>query len=427
MSDDKVRIFLAHANEDKQAVTELYNRLKTQGYQPWLDKIDLLPGQRWREEIPKAIRNSDIFIACLSQRSVEKRGYVQQEFRIALNECATRPIGTIYLIPLRLDECSIPELRQDEYGINLRDYHWLDYFDADGFERLVKTISYYFPNRSIQPKTVYTPTQAASPTIQRLKPTSTPPKPYLLQNFQEDLGNGATLDMVYIPKGRFMMGSPGYEKNRRSNEGPQHGVKVPSFYMGKHPVTQRQWYAVSLLERVDIELKPSPSRFKEDNLPIEQINWYEAVEFCKRLSKHTGRAYRLSSEAEWEYACRAGTTTSYYFGKSIFVGLFRQKQANIGQKSTTEVGRFPPNAFGLCDMHGNVCEWCLDDWHDNYQGAPTDGSAYVDGGVRKVMRGGSWCNYSWACRSAFRGNFQPGYRFDFIGFRVCCSAPRSLP
>ena len=139
-----IRIFLAHAKEDKDAVIGLYDRLKQQGYQPWLDEKDLLPGQNWGDEIPKAIRESDIFIACLSKLSVAKQSYVQREFRMALNELADKPPGTIYLIPLRLDDCQIPELRQNEYGINFQDYHWLDYFEPDGFERLVKALKHQF-------------------------------------------------------------------------------------------------------------------------------------------------------------------------------------------------------------------------------------------------------------------------------------------
>jgi tetratricopeptide (TPR) repeat protein len=144
-----IRIFLAHAQEDKQQVFELYDRLKAKGYKPWLDKKDLLGGQRWREEIPKVIKASDIFLACLSKTSVAKHGYVQREFKMALNVCADRPPGTIYLIPLRFDDCQIPELRQEEYGISLLDYQWLDYFEKDGFDRLVQSIEHHFPERAV--------------------------------------------------------------------------------------------------------------------------------------------------------------------------------------------------------------------------------------------------------------------------------------
>lgn len=138
----KVTIFLAHASEDKQDVRKLYRKLKQCGYRPWLDEEDILPGQLWREEIPKAIRTSDFFLACLSKQSVAKSGYVQREFRLALNYYAERPTGYIYLIPLKLDDCEIPDLRHEEYGIALRDYQWLNYHQADGFERLLRTIEY---------------------------------------------------------------------------------------------------------------------------------------------------------------------------------------------------------------------------------------------------------------------------------------------
>ena len=139
-----VQLFLAHASEDKAAVTELYNRLKQRGYKPWLDKMDLLPGQNWRNEIPKAIKQSQIFIACFSAHSVGKQGYVQREFKMALQELANKPPETIYLIPLRLNNCEIPDLRNDDYGVNLRDYHWLDYFEANGFERLELALQFQF-------------------------------------------------------------------------------------------------------------------------------------------------------------------------------------------------------------------------------------------------------------------------------------------
>ncbi|ESA35951.1 small gtp-binding protein [Leptolyngbya sp. Heron Island J] len=146
-----IQIFLAHASEDQSAVIDLYNRLKAKGFKPWLDKVDLLPGQNWRAEIPKAIRKSDIVIACLSNLSVKKQGYIQREFRMALNEVADSPPGKVYLIPLRLDNCQIPLLRPEGYGINLADYVWIDLFEPNGFDRLVKSIDYHFPyDRSLE-------------------------------------------------------------------------------------------------------------------------------------------------------------------------------------------------------------------------------------------------------------------------------------
>ena len=226
-----------------------------------------------------------------------------------------------------------------------------------------------------------------------------------------------TLELVRIPGGVFLMGSPKDEQWRYEDEGPQHKVQVPEFYMGKHPVTQAQWKAVAALPQVERKLEADPSYFKGDDCPVERVSWYEAVEFCTRLSAHTGREYRLPTEAEWEYACRAGTTTQYHFGDTLTSEL-----ANYDANQTTEVGSCPPNAFGLYDMHGNVWEWCQDHWHKNYKGAPTDGSAWDDQGesASRVLRGGSWFFNPGDCRSASRSSDLPGFRYIYIGFRVSC-------
>ncbi|OQY55364.1 MAG: formylglycine-generating enzyme family protein [Candidatus Parabeggiatoa sp. nov. 2] len=185
----------------------------------------------------------------------------------------------------------------------------------------------------------------------------------------EDLGNGVTLEMVFIPAGTFMMGSSASEQDRSSNEGPQHQVTIEEgFYMGKYPVTQAQYEAV---------MGNNPSHRKGKHRPVENVSWDEAVAFCKKLSERTGKTYRLPSEAEWEYSCRAGTTTPYYFGeviKSQWANCRSENQYEYEQR--TEVGCFPPNAFGLYDMHGNVWEWCADPYYDNYEGAPSDGSVW---------------------------------------------------
>ena len=236
-------------------------------------------------------------------------------------------------------------------------------------------------------------------------------KPNLIQ---EDLGDGTTLDLVLIPRGSFFMGKPKWKD--------YHNANVAAFYMGKYPVTQKQWKAVSKFDQVERIMYPFPSKFKGDNLPVEKISWEDAVEFCKRLARHTSKNYRLPSEAEWEYACRAGTETSYSFGESISK---EQVNCNNWYGKTTEVGRFPSNAFGLHDMHGNVWEWCEDYYHKSYAEAPSDGSAHKDRnflGVR-VLRGGSWRFNPRGCQSASRYSY---YDYNLIGlnyfgFRVVCS------
>jgi len=269
--------------------------------------------------------------------------------------------------------------------------------------------------------------------------------------FVEILPNDVTLEMVAIPGGTFLMGAA--EGEGRDSERPQHKVTVPDFFMGKYQVTQAQWRAVATgLPKIDRDLTPDPSNFKGDDRPVEQVNWYEAMEFCARLSEATGRDYRLPSEAEWEYACRAGTTTPFAFGETItpdlanYDGNFTYGNGPKGSycEETTDVGSFPANAFGLYDMHGNVYEWCLDIWHDNYKDAPNDGSPWLDDEAEekrtekkakekrtesekpRLLRGGSWGNIPKNCRSAYRYWYVPGNRNGNYGFRLCCSVARTL-
>jgi len=205
----------------------------------------------------------------------------------------------------------------------------------------------------------------------------------------EPLNDFSCLDMVEIPAGKFLMGSPPEEEGRYDDEGPQHEVTLKAFLMSRTPITQAQWRAVAGFPKVNRDLDPDPSYFKGDNLPVEQVDWREAMEFCARLSQHSGKNYTLPSEAQWEYACRAGTTTRFSQGDTIttneanfdgaYVPVDSDQEVYDYRAETTPVGMFAPNAWGLCDMHGNVWEWCLDDWHSNYEGAPTDGTAWMEG------------------------------------------------
>ncbi|MGE0128339.1 MAG: SUMF1/EgtB/PvdO family nonheme iron enzyme [Blastocatellales bacterium] len=242
------------------------------------------------------------------------------------------------------------------------------------------------------------------------------------QNVASNLGdaftenvNGARLEMVRVPAGSFTMGSPDSESDRSPDEGPQHNVTVPRFYIGKHEVTQAQWKAV---------MGNNPSRFQGgDNLPVEQVSWNDAKEFCLKLKQMTGKEYRLPSEAEWEYAARAGTTGAYA-GNLDSMAWY----SNNSDSKTHPVGQKQPNAFGLFDMHGNVWEWCEDVWHNRYGeqhgNPPADGSAWLSGGDSRyrVLRGGSWFVRSIYCRSAYRGGNEPDTRINYDGFRVVVGA-----
>lgn len=254
--------------------------------------------------------------------------------------------------------------------------------------------------------------------------------------YREVLGDGVDLVMMNIPAGSFSMGSPETEEHHESDESPQHPVRLSRFFLGCTAVTQAQWRMVAKYPQIARPLDPDPSRFKGLNRPVEQVSWEDAQEFCQRLSQRTGRVYRLPSEAEWEYACRAGTTTPFHYGATItpklanYDGNYSYGRGPKGEyrQQTTDVGQFPANAWGLHDLHGNVWEWCLDDWHDNYQGAPSDGSAWLDEkrtNSSKLLRGGSWILYPRGCRSAIRYCYSRDLRHGSLGFRVLCGASRT--
>jgi formylglycine-generating enzyme required for sulfatase activity len=264
-------------------------------------------------------------------------------------------------------------------------------------------------------------------------------KEAIARYYAEDLGNGITLDMVAVPGGKFLMGAAKNEKGASKDEYPQHEVIVQPFFMSKYPITQAEWRAIESRTdlKVERDLKLDPSNFKGDNRPVEFVSWHDAIEFCGRLSKLTGREYRLPSEAEWEYACRANTTTPFYFGETITGELANYDASNTyadepkGQyrQETTSVGQFPPNGFGLYDMHGQVWEWCADTWHENYEGAPSDGSAWLgreNDNDYQVLRGGSWLYYPQNCRSANRYDLRRDCYVLYRGFRVVCVSGRTF-
>jgi formylglycine-generating enzyme required for sulfatase activity len=267
-----------------------------------------------------------------------------------------------------------------------------------------------------------------------------------------ELGNGVNLELVYIPGRSFVMGAPAEETGSSSGERPQHLVNLKPFYMSKYPITQKQFEAV---------LHKNPAKFKGENRPVEQVEWHDAKSFCRELSKKTGLAFELPSEAKWEYACRAGTTTPFYFGATISAQLANYNdETTYGEwisgkyrsetirelpnynpeiaryegisgkycQGTSDVGMFPPNAFGLYDLHGNVWEWCEDVRYGGYEGAPTDGTAWDrsnfspysgdrDGEIC-MIRGGGWQSKPDRCRSAASDEYRYCERRSDIGFRV---------
>ena len=261
------------------------------------------------------------------------------------------------------------------------------------------------------------------------------------------LGKDVDLGMLSIPAGEFWMGAKDQEEGAFDEERPRHLVTVKAFWMGKYPVTQKQWKAIARLKKVNIDLKPDCSKFKGDDLPVEQVSWYEAVEFCDRLSRQTGQEYTLPTEAQWEYACRANTETPFHFGETIttelanyrgtdweydgttYSGKYAQGSYGDYRQKTTPVSQFDyANAFGLYDMHGNTLEWCLDHWHENYEGAPTDSSPWLteNDNDYRLLRGGSWFSFPVLCRSSYRYRHEPDVQLNYVGFRVVCLSARAF-
>lgn len=287
--------------------------------------------------------------------------------------------------------------------------------------------------------TTYLATKTPSPSSPSVLnvPSNLQTPPNLGEAFVENL-NGVKLEMTRVPSDNFLMGSTENDKVKRyKTEEPQHPVNVPAFYMGRYEITQAQWKAV---------MGNNPSSFKGDDLPVEMVSWNDAKAFCEKLGQMTGKPYRLPSEAEWEYACRAGTTGDYAgnlatkskygnddFGIRDFLAGLEDLNAmtwygDNSSSKTHPVGKKEPNAFWFYDMHGNVWEWCEDIWHDSYGGAhgnpPIDGSAWLTGGEQnlRVLRGGSWNSDFQSVRSAYRDRGAPNDRGSNIGFRVAVSA-----
>jgi formylglycine-generating enzyme required for sulfatase activity len=237
----------------------------------------------------------------------------------------------------------------------------------------------------------------------------------MTEYFVEDLGNGVTLDLVYIPAGRFMMGYRDL-------------VNVPAFYLGKYPITQAQYREI---------VGSNPSHFQGSQRPVESVSWYDAQAFCQKLGKLKNKPYSLPTEAQWEYACRDNTTnnpshSSEYISADDMNCNGKDSPDVYGYgytgrtylATTTDVGFFPANSFGLYDLRGNVWEWCLDTY---YRAAPTDGSDWIDEHHYRVLRGGSWNDSPENCSSTSRSSYAPDVRGYGIGFRVALPPSPGLP
>jgi formylglycine-generating enzyme required for sulfatase activity len=446
---EKFDVFLCHNSQDKPAVIEIANQLKANNINPWLDKWHLRPGSSWQdllEDQINEIRTAAVFVGN-SGLGPWQNEEIKAFIRAFVNrKCPVIPV----LLPNAPQKPQIP--------LFLEGLMWVDFrqHDPEPLGQLIWGITGIKPdllplilNKPLREEKNKSPYQLkifqfqtaeislTSALLGLVKKAEIKPITKNANYFGEDLGDGVILEMVDIPDGTFIMGSPENEEGYLSSESPQHQVTVPPFFMGKYPVTQQQWRVVAALPKVNIDLKSDPSYFKGNNLPVECVSWNDAQEFCARLSQMANKTYRLPTEAEWEYACRGGTTTPFYCGETISTDLanyngnytYGQGQKGEYREKTTEVGKFPANPFGLYDMCGNVWEWCEDGWHENYINAPIDGSAWTSLSSKRALRGGSWIVIPQYCRSASRSNdVRDGrdYIINIIGFRVVCVVGRII-
>lgn len=371
----------------------LVERLQAEGWSVFIDRHAHV-GRRWHKEIERELHAASAVVVLWSAQSRDS-DYVLEEAEYGKKKDI--------LFPALIESIVLPYGFGRIQTANLTD--WEDGADHDGLTDLLTPLRLHLNGEVSESMTI----------VDEPQQIITPFLPAPGQAFRDQLKTGGEGPlMVVIPAGRFLMGSPENEPGRHSNEGPQHEVRIAKpFAMGVYTVTFDDY---DLFCQYTGREKPDDGGWGRENRPVINVSWQDAQDYCAWLSEQTGRSYRLPSEAEWEYACRAGTQTPYYTGTGI-----TQDQANFKKNvgKTTPVGAYPSNPFGLCDMHGNVWEWCQDIWHESYQRAPVDGSSWEDGNSEyRVLRGGSWFYYGRDCRSADRDHYGPSNHDYNTGFRL---------
>jgi formylglycine-generating enzyme required for sulfatase activity len=411
-------IFVCYSRTDLIVANGVAKQLRAQGWSVFLD-VQTRVGKRWHKEIEKELHAASAVVVLWSAKSRDS------DFVLEEAEYGKRK-GILF--PAFIEHVESP------YGfgrIQTADLiGWEEADDHPGLAQLLASLRLHLsdgeppPARSKgaqEPGPAMQENPARATAATKISPGGT---------FRDKLERGSEGPlMVVIPAGRFLMGSPLNEPGRQESEGPQHEVRIAQpFALGVYVVAFDEYdrYCDTANQQ-----KPEDHGWGREKRPVINVSWEDAQNYCRWLSEQSGRAYLLPSEAQWEYACRAGTDTPFHFGGQIttaqanFDGNYPSNGAAKGEfrKQTLPVGTFAPNAFGLHDMHGNVWEWCQDEWHENYKGAPTDGSPWESGGaiLARVVRGGSWYGVSDVARSSARDGMNPDARFDGLGFRVLCS------
>jgi formylglycine-generating enzyme required for sulfatase activity len=432
------RVFISYSHdsaEHRRRVLELSNRLREDGVDCHIDQYEVSPPEGWPRWMERRIQEADfVLIVCTEIYARRFAGTAPAGEGKGAKFEGVVITQTLYQKEMH-NERFIPVVFSAEDARHHRPalldgatFYRVD--EAEGYEKLYRHVT----NQPAVIKPVLgtrreLPPQPVQPVVSDF---SAPTGAILAPSFENALG----MKFQLIPAGSFFMGSSDDDvreafanakrywkdatlKILRREQPPHRVTFARPFYLGAHQVTQAQWRAV---------MGDNPSCFKGDDLPVESVSWEEAQVFLIRLNRRNdGWKYRLPSEAEWEYACRAGTTTPFSFGDTITSAqvnyngnaYFFGAQKGEFRGKTTPVGSFPPNAWGLHDMHGNVWEWCQDGWHDNYDGAPNDGSAWEQSSdTAHVVRGGSWYVRAESCRSALRYRSAVDYRDINVGVRV---------
>jgi formylglycine-generating enzyme required for sulfatase activity len=391
-------IFLSYASEDRERLRPLAEALTQQGWSVFWDRN--IPGGRiWQEVLEEELKAAGSLVVVWSENSI-KRKWVMEEANAGIRK-------RLPIFPVLIDAVLPPLAFRSKQTVNLS--AWDGDTNSFEFQDLVRNI------RKIlgQPARL----KPLQPTIQETREPEPPePKPAggpreLEPHGAKELTNSFGMQFVLIPAGTFMMGS-GIAEDGDDDERPQHQVTLSQpFYLQTQPVTQGQWKRL---------MGENPSFFHEcgADCPVENVSWDGVQEFIKKLNQmEKTDKYRLPTEAEWEYACRAGSTQSYCFGEGeAELGEYAW-YADNSQKSTHPVGRLKPNAWGLYDMHGNVYEWCQD-WYEDYPPGPVTDPRGPSSGEYRLLRGGSWDGEAGDVRSAYRHRLTPRYRYGHEGLRV---------
>ncbi|MDD2923041.1 MAG: SUMF1/EgtB/PvdO family nonheme iron enzyme [Anaerolineales bacterium] len=394
----KIRVFLVHAVQDKPTVRDLYARLKSEAWiDPWFDEENLLPGQNWDLEIQKALRGIDAIIICLSKLSIAKEGYIQKEIKRALDICDEKPDGTIYIIPLRLDDCEIP--------FRLQKFHWVDYFNKNYDQKLLGALKSRAETLGIE-----TGSSETVVAVKPIEPEKQTPGGHSIYTF-------AGIDFVKVPAGDFFMGADDIKYSS-----PQHLVYQLDYdyYIGRFAITNQDYSKFLREQGKPVILKPEKLKH-----PLVNISWYNAWEYIEWLNKNKlpkGLIFYLPSEAEWEKAARGVEGNIYPWGNTFDKN--RCNSLESGNKGTTTVGRYSPQGdspFGCADMSGNIWEWTRSLYEFKYPYDPNDERECCEtmiNSMARVLRGGSSSGGIRGLHCAYRHKINAFGHGDHIGFRV---------